>query len=248
MEQSNLFESGKDQVCLLEKSIYGLKQAARCWHDHLGKILSTLGLHKLKPELALQQMMKRSLIVGFYVDDLIILCHDIELIGALKSNFGKVVEITDKGEIQTFVGLEIKRDGKSLRISQAKYIQPLRGNHQVENSHPIPLPDGFVMEPTQLEAVIQDVPSYQSIVGELLYLANMSRSDICFAVGRLSRHMNNPRKKHMDLVKQVLRQVKRTKKAESVYRGKKSGMAGFADAHYANGSDSRTTTGWMFFC
>ena len=88
MEQPYLFERGNDRVCLLEKSIYGLKQAAKCWHDHLVEILSTLGLQKLKTEPCIATNKDRNLIVGFYVDDLIILSHNIEIIETFKSNFG----------------------------------------------------------------------------------------------------------------------------------------------------------------
>lgn len=109
MEQLYLFEDGDDGVCLLEKPIYGLKQAAKCWHDKLVRILASLGLKRLDIEPCIATDVDHSIIVGFYVDDLIILGNDINAIITFKLAFGEIVKITDKGEIQTFVELEIKK-------------------------------------------------------------------------------------------------------------------------------------------
>ena len=72
MEQPYMFEQGKNMVCQLGKTIYGLKQAAKCWHDTLLETLKSLGLSQLKTEPCIVTNEDRSLIVGFYVDDLII--------------------------------------------------------------------------------------------------------------------------------------------------------------------------------
>ena len=249
MEQPYMFDDGGDRVCLLEKSIYGLKQAAKCWHDKLIEVLSSLGLSQLKTEPCIATSRDFGLIVGFYVDDLIILSHDLEAIRTFKSKVGEIVKITDKGEISTFVGLEIRRTNDSLRISQPKYTQSLLERHQMElsNSEPTPFPLGTVMTPEDSDPLLTNINEYQSMVGELMYLANMTRPDISFAVGQLSRYMNQPRSTHLKVAKHVLRYLQGTKYVELVYRGQKEEMAAFSDSDYANGVDSKSISGWMFF-
>ena len=192
MEQPYLFEVGGDKVCLLKKSIYGLKQAAKCWHDKLVEILASLGLKRLDIEPCIATNTDQSLIVGFYVDDLIILSNDINAIITFKLAFGKIVKITDKGEIQTFVELEIKRNSQTLCISQTRYIESLLERHQMQNcnSVPTPFPVGTVTAPEEHDPVIPNIHRYQSIVGELMYLANMTKPDISYTVGQLARYMN----------------------------------------------------------
>ena len=80
-----------------------------------------------------------------------------------------------------------------------------------------------------------------------MYLTNMTRPDIGFAVGKLSQYMNEPRLKHLNLAKNVLRYLKGTKEAVLSYRGQKDEMMAFADPDYANEKDSKSISGWMFF-
>ena len=54
-----------------------------------------------------------------------------------------------------------------------------------------------------------DATLYRSIVGGLCYLVHM-RPDIAFAVGYISRFMEDPREDHWAAVKRLLRYVKRT--------------------------------------
>ena len=54
-----------------------------------------------------------------------------------------------------------------------------------------------------------DATLYQSIVGGLRYLVH-TRPDIAFAVGYVSRFMEDPREDHWAAVKQLLRYVKGT--------------------------------------
>ena len=50
--------------------------------------------------------------------------------------------------------------------------------------------------------------SYEAIVGSLLYLTVMTRPDIAFAVGMLSRFMATPDENHLQAAKRVFRYLK----------------------------------------
>ncbi|XP_066358018.1 secreted RxLR effector protein 161-like [Miscanthus floridulus] len=54
-----------------------------------------------------------------------------------------------------------------------------------------------------------DAALYWSIIGGLLYLVH-TRPDIAFAVGYVSRFMEDPREDHWDAMKRLLRYVKGT--------------------------------------
>src|SRR3954469_24587100 len=69
----------------------------------------------------------KTLIVGLYVDDMIILGPSLDMINTFKKEFGKLYKIKDLGEINTCLGLEITRDrsSRTLTISQKSYTLKL---------------------------------------------------------------------------------------------------------------------------
>ncbi|CAL9028013.1 unnamed protein product [Prunus brigantina] len=56
---------------------------------------------------------------------------------------------------------------------------------------------------------LEDATMYRQLVGSLIYLT-LTRPDISYAVGVMSRYMQNPKKSHLDAVRRILRYVKST--------------------------------------
>ena len=48
MNQPLGFEDGSGKVCLLEQSLYGLKQAGNIWNQELNRVLHTIDFKQLK--------------------------------------------------------------------------------------------------------------------------------------------------------------------------------------------------------
>jgi hypothetical protein len=78
----------------------------------------------------------------------------------------------------------------------------------------------------------EDVTRYRAMVGKLLYLT-VTRSDICFAVGRLSQFMQSPREVHWDGVYHVVRYLKQApRKGLSLMKNDHFKVWGYSDADY----------------
>ena len=131
MQQPYMFETNHDKlVCKLKKSLYGLKQAAKCWNKRLLDILGQLELKKLKCEACIVINQKRNFIVGIYVDDLLIISSDISAIRNFKEKLKGNVQIIDKEKVTKFVGLEVEHMNNQLSISQREYIEFLVKEHE----------------------------------------------------------------------------------------------------------------------
>ena len=72
-----------DYVCKLKKSIYGLKQSARCWNTTLDEYLKCTGYHKSNADGCIYTKSKKAadghisyVILGVYVDDLVPVSND----------------------------------------------------------------------------------------------------------------------------------------------------------------------------
>ncbi|XP_071735125.1 uncharacterized mitochondrial protein AtMg00810-like [Rutidosis leptorrhynchoides] len=152
------------------------------------------------------------------------------------------------GELKHFLGLEIEQKREGLFLGQQKYARDLLQKYGMLNYKPISTP----MDPnTKLRAdegkSLQDVTMYRKMVGSLIYLT-LSRPDISYAVGVVSRYMSNPKKPHLDVVRRILRYVKGIINFGILYKKtKECHMTGYCDADYAGDYDTRrSTTGYMF--
>ena len=63
-------------------------------------------------------------------------------------------------------------------------------------------------EPEETLLGAQDVKLYQAIVGSVVYLAQVTRYDICYAVNQLTRASSKPAMIHMTAAKHLLRYLK----------------------------------------
>lgn len=105
-------ENGDKKVCLLQRSLYGLKQAARTWNKTIHDILISRGFQQSRADFCLYSLKKDDCwcFVLIYVDDLIFACKKKDVMleeeQFLKSKF-KMVNL---GEIKQYLGLEVSKD------------------------------------------------------------------------------------------------------------------------------------------
>uniref|UniRef100_A0A5S6Q3G3 Reverse transcriptase Ty1/copia-type domain-containing protein n=1 Tax=Trichuris muris TaxID=70415 RepID=A0A5S6Q3G3_TRIMR len=196
-------EGQKPVYCRLNKSIYGLKQASMAWYDMLDGTLRNFGMKRLqnKPCIYHWRKNEKTLIVGIYVDDLIILSNDRPTSKDLKAALQKQFEMKDFGEVHWCLGMRIvyDKEHKRLSIHQERHIDqvlerlgktdckvaktPLDSN-QVLSKDMAPKTED---ERTEM----QKVP-YREAVGCLIYLSQGRCPDISHAVGVVSRFCDDP--------------------------------------------------------
>ena len=210
-----------NHVCKLKKSIYGLKQSARCWNTTLDEYLKSVGYCKSKADECIYvKSVKEAnghisfVILGVYVDDIIPVSNDPAMLKAEEAALCERFEMIDQGEIHYLLGLSIKRDRESrtLTISQPNYTEKVLRKFGMENCKPV----STLLEPgrkfQQLSSSDEpfDIQTYQQAIGCLTYMSTATRPDIAAAVGVLSQYMSKPSKDHWMGVKRVLRYLKGT--------------------------------------
>lgn len=70
------YEKEEDLLCKLDKAVFELKQSARCWHERLTCTLMKIGFSHVRSDKCIYTNKNHTCIVGFYVDDLVIMCRD----------------------------------------------------------------------------------------------------------------------------------------------------------------------------
>ncbi|KAG6518236.1 hypothetical protein ZIOFF_021640 [Zingiber officinale] len=82
---------------------------------------------------------------------------------------------------------------------------------------------------------LSDPRPFRTLVGSLIYLT-ITRPDIAFSVGMVSRYMQEPRKPHFEEAKKILKYVNSTLNLGLLYeKGVEFSLQGFADADFGSG-------------
>ena len=194
---------------------------------------------------------KATLIVGVYVDDLIITGTSSNDIAAFKEQMHQLFDMSDLGLLSYYLGIEVKQEAGMITLCQSAYagkILEATGMTGCNTCH-TPMENRLKLCKGNADDAV-DSTRYRSIVGSLRYLCN-TRPDITHAVGMVSRYMEAPTASHWAAVKQILRYVSGTTGYGCCYkRGSTTEpvLVGFSDSDLAGDVDDRkSTTGVVFF-
>jgi hypothetical protein len=208
MEQPQGFiTSGKEtKVCRLKKAIYGLKQASRAWNLQLHGVLTGFSYKRTHANAGIyvchQQEGDGPLFIIVYVNDITILGKSLQAVQRLKSDLSACYEMSDLGEIESYLGICITCDRKlkRLEIDQSGYLRDVLEHFGMvdANPHSTPLPAGAEEQLIKYNGQVSasDIKHYQSLIGSLMYLQIGTRPDISFAVARLAQYTANPSPQH----------------------------------------------------
>ncbi|GJZ93675.1 retrovirus-related pol polyprotein from transposon TNT 1-94 [Tanacetum coccineum] len=172
-----------NHVFKIKKALYGLKQAPKAWYDRLKAfVLNHLYTMRLVDNTLFNK--KRNshiIIVQIYVDDIIFgsTCQE------LCDDFSKIMhdefEMSMMGELNFFLGLQIKQLEDGIFFNQSKYVKETLKKFGLEDSKPIQTP---MSSETKLTRDEDDKPiddtKYRGMIGSLLYLTSR-RPDIMFS-------------------------------------------------------------------
>ncbi|GJW08583.1 retrovirus-related pol polyprotein from transposon TNT 1-94 [Tanacetum coccineum] len=119
-------------------------------------------------------------------------------------------EMSMMGELNFFLGLQIKQMEDGIFFNQSKYIKEMLKKFGLEDSKPMKTPmssDTKLTKDEECESV--DSTKYRGMIGSLLYLT-ASRPDIMFSVCLCARFQEAPKTSHLEAVKRIFRYIKGT--------------------------------------
>jgi hypothetical protein len=114
-------------------------------------------------------------------------------------------EMSMMGELNYFLGFQVKQLKEGTFISQTKYTQDLLKRFRMKDAKLVKTPmgtDGHLDLNKGGKSV--DQKAYRSMIGSLCYLC-ASRTDIMLSVCMCARFQSNPKECHLVAVKRVLR-------------------------------------------
>lgn len=244
-------KSQEHKVYKLSKALYGLRQAPRAWNMRLDRCLKELGLVRCSQEQAVYTRSNgaETLIIGVYVDDLIVTGTSADQVETFKLQMMKEFEMSDLGLLSYYLGIEVNQKKNSITLSQSGYARKILSQFGMADCNPVKFP----MEP-KLQLTKEgdgkevDATEYRRLIGCLRYLTH-TRPDIDYAVGVVSRYMEKPTVMHYQAIKHILRYVQGTINHGVIYcnRFGEEDLVGFTDSDLAGDVNDRKSTGGMSF-
>ncbi|GJY76497.1 retrovirus-related pol polyprotein from transposon TNT 1-94 [Tanacetum coccineum] len=194
-----------DHIYKLKKALYGLKQAPKAWYDRLKSFLIK---HEYKMRMVDNTLFSKKkssnlIIVQIYVNDIIFgsTCQ------GMCDEFAKIMhdefKMSMMGELNFFLGLQIKQMKDGIFFNQSKYIKEMLNKFGLKDSKPMKTPmssDTKLTKDEECESV--DSTKYRGMIGSLLYLM-ASRPDIMFSVCLCTRFQEAPKTSHHEVVKHI---------------------------------------------
>jgi lipid-binding SYLF domain-containing protein len=101
---------GKEgKVLRLRKTLYGLWQAPRAWNIKLDSMLKGMGFRQSPHEVAIYRRGNggNTLLVGVYVDDLVIIGTKDAEVAAFKEEMKATFQMSDLGLLSFYLGIEV---------------------------------------------------------------------------------------------------------------------------------------------
>ena len=238
--------------CLLVlRALYGLRRSPKLWYDEFVQALKELGMKPITGQVCL--FTNGSIILFFYVDDIVLLGRNLEEIESFKKALISRYEMRDIGDLQWFLGIRIIRDRQNCTIwlSQDAYIDKLISKFNLEIHRPTytPLPAEKLI-PNDGQATLQQIYAFQQRIGSIMYAAIVTRPDAAYAVNLLSRFLLNPSQKHLDAANHCLAYLDTFRTLAIKYsKTNKDELRIFhcsSDAAFADNPDRKSSNGYLF--
>lgn len=182
-------------------------------------------------------------LIGLYVDDMVLACSSMDNMKMVINHLNQHVEAVDRGPVSFYLGMQIEResDRGAISIHQMKYVERLleKWNMTNCNSSSTIATSGTVLKKCIGECTEPVYNEYQSLIGELMYLAVISRPDIAHIVAKLSQFNSHAHREHFLAAKHVLRYLKGHPKGIITFSPNQEKLVCFTDADWGSDSTDR---------
>ncbi|CAI7915371.1 unnamed protein product [Closterium sp. NIES-54] len=192
--------AGPNQVCQLEKSLYGIKQASRLWQQHLHARLIRIGFLQLPHDQGKYRPTKGTdyILLIVYVDDLLYIGSTDAITTWFEGELHQDLTLTVATTVTQYLGLNIQDGDNAIYLSAEKFMDTIAkrfGLTPTVISTPYRYTDGNRKDSALLKpAGIRD---YQRKLGCILFAAVICRPGLSYSASQLATYLKKPEAEHM---------------------------------------------------
>jgi len=250
-----LTDADMPAIVKLKKALNGLPQASARFRQHIDTILRSFGCVPTSQHPCVY-ILKHEGVTAYipvFVDDIGLLSKDKKIFQYIKDKLSEHFTITVNDDMNYYLGMHIVRDRKrrTMELFQTRYTNDMLYKFKIDInalSFPsTPLVWDTTTELSQSTSPFlneQGIKDYQSRVGSLLHLANVTRNDLLFGVQLASRNSKNPTQANLAMVNRMLNYVAGTRHLGiKLHSGEGIKLYATVDSSYATHKDSKSHTG-----
>jgi hypothetical protein len=253
----NKMENTEDKVLKLNKSIYGLVQAARQWHEKFSEEILNMGFksNHIDPCIFFKEENGEFCILCIYVDDGII-TGSIKLMEETVEKLNKVFKIKFEKNIHDFIGCQITQKNGKILLGQQRIIEKLssvidKRENNKQWSTPS-APSFLVIRSKKKEKMINEKKQkwFRSAIGTLLYLVKLSRPDLANSVRELAKVIDGANQAQEKELKRTIEYTIQKKERSLKIEAKTNtwDIIAYSDSDFAGDKDDRKSiTGYIIF-
>ena len=243
------FEKEKNKVCLLNKSLYGLKQSGKLWNKTVHDFFTENDFVRSEIDhcIYMKKCSEYIVYILIWVDDIIIAASNEEILSDTKSKLNTRFNMVDLGTLSWFLGIEFIITKGCIEMNQTRYLQGVLDRFNMANCKSVCTPcDKLIIDPNADKISLTE---YKCAIGSLIYAMVCTRPDLSYTVTKLAQY-NEPNKDNWIAVKRVLRYIKGTITKGLKFtkcNDSKLSLVGYSDASWASDLESRrSVTGFCF--
>ncbi|KAI1000355.1 hypothetical protein K3495_g7840 [Podosphaera aphanis] len=189
-------------VWRLQRSLYGLKQAARDWNQLARKSLLKLKFRQSSADPCLFTHPSRELILLLCVDDISLAARKSKEIRWFETVLSSKFNTKSLGELNRVLGMRVERDrkNKNLYLDQRQYLETILDRFQIfeprRRGRSVPMKGYDNIQPATPNDTRVNIQEYQQIIGSIMHAMVYTRPDICFSTGKLAQFTSDPAEHH----------------------------------------------------
>jgi hypothetical protein len=129
-------------ICLLSRSLYGLRQAPRAWFTRFVEFVTSIGFTQTRSDSSLF-MLRTGTDMAYlllYIDDMILSASSTSLLQQIITKLKFEFAVKDMGALQYFLSIDVQRTDHGFFLSQASYVDDLLEPAGMLNCKPVATP------------------------------------------------------------------------------------------------------------
>ncbi|GKA99728.1 ribonuclease H-like domain-containing protein [Tanacetum coccineum] len=239
-----------DYVCLLQRSLYGLKQASRVWFQRFASYITRVRFqhsHRAS-SLFIYIHCTNNAYLLLYVDDIVLVASFKILLRRIIASLHQKFSMTDLGSLNYFLGISVTRDSSGMFLSKNKYALEILERAHMVNCNPSQAPIDTESKLGTDGNPISDLTLYRSLACSLQYLT-FTHPYISYAVQHVCLYMHASREPRLSALKWILRYVRGTLDyGLQLFSSSTTDLVAYSDADWGGcPTTRRSTSGYCVF-